>query len=151
MPSINAPWLRLAPWAAALWWASLASIGFVAVPLLFVHLPSPAAAGAMAARLFAAQTWVSVGCAVVLLLALRARPNGAASPLAGARGAILGGLLLALLLEFAVAPRIVTRENLALWHRVGSALYFAQWLCAGWTFWRLTRRPGAGGLSPDAS
>lgn len=48
------------------------------------------------------------------------------------------GMLLALLAEFAVAPRIVARENLRLWHSVGSAMYFLQWLCAGVTFWKLT-------------
>ena len=29
-----------------------------------------------------------------------------------------------------VAPRILARENLALWHGVGSAMYLGQWLCA---------------------
>ena len=32
--------------------------------------------------------------------------------------------------EFAVAPRIVARRDLALWHSVGTALYAAQWLCS---------------------
>jgi hypothetical protein len=50
----------------------------------------------------------------------------------------VSGLLLALLSEFAVAPRIVARENLRLWHSVGSAMYVLQWLCAGVTFWKLT-------------
>ncbi|MFN4003425.1 MAG: DUF4149 domain-containing protein [Hylemonella sp.] len=139
--TMSSAWQGLAPWAAALWWGSLTSIGFMAVPLLFVHLPSPAMAGAMAARLFTAQTWMSVACALVLLLAARPRAD---APSQGAlvlpRAAILGGLLLALLLEFGVAPRIVARENLALWHRVGSALYGLQWLCAGWALWRLLRR-----------
>jgi hypothetical protein len=53
---------------AALWWGSLTTLGSVVVPLLFKHLPSPAAAGAMAAKLFGAQTWVSLGCALLLLL-----------------------------------------------------------------------------------
>ena len=47
-------------------------------------------------------------------------------------------MLLALLVEYGVAPRIVARENLALWHRVGSAMYFLQWLCAGVVSWKLT-------------
>jgi len=51
---------------------------------------------------------------------------------------IVSGLLLALLSEFAVAPRIVARENLRLWHSVGSAMYVLQWLCAGVTLWKLT-------------
>lgn len=128
--------------AAALWWGSLSTIGFLVVPLLFMHLPTPAMAGAMAARLFTAQTWVSVACAVLLLLA--SRPGGAddagegATPLQAVRLYLMGGLLLALLAEFAVAPRIVARENLALWHRVGSAMYVAQWLCVGVVLWKLT-------------
>jgi len=132
---------QLPLWAAALWWGSLTTIGFLVVPMLFAHLPTPAQAGAMAARLFTAQTWVTVGCTVLLLLLSRPREGeGADGPLHAARLSILGGLLLALLVEFAVAPRIVARENLALWHRVGSALYFLQWGCAGLTFWRLGRR-----------
>lgn len=52
----------LPTWAAALWWGSLTTIGFLVVPLLFMHLDTPAIAGRMAARLFTAQTWVSVAC-----------------------------------------------------------------------------------------
>ena len=35
---------RLPVLAAALWWGSLCAMGFVAVPLLFAHLPTPALA-----------------------------------------------------------------------------------------------------------
>jgi phosphatidylserine synthase len=42
-------------------------------------------------------------------------------------------MLLALLSEFAVAPRIVARENLRLWHSVGTLMYAVQWVCAGIT------------------
>ncbi len=129
-------------WAAALWWGSLTTIGFLVVPLLFVYLPSPAAAGAMAAKLFSVQTWVSVVCAMLLLL-LQPRPREGevvVSDLQTTQLFIVGGLLLALLVEFAVAPRIVARENLALWHRVGSGMYFLQWACAAITFWRLGRQ-----------
>jgi hypothetical protein len=38
-------------------------------------------------------------------------------------------MLAALLVEFGVAPRILAREDLRLWHTVGSALYGLQWLC----------------------
>lgn len=50
---------------------------------------------------------------------------------------ILLGLLLALMIEYAVAPRIVARENLRLWHSVGSVMYGVQWLCAGIVLWRM--------------
>jgi hypothetical protein len=132
--------LKLPLWAVALWWGSLTTVGFLVVPLLFVHLPSPALAGGMAAKLFTAQTWVSVVCTLLLLMASRPQDDaGETGPLQAVRLTVVGGLLLALLVEFAVAPRIVARENLALWHRAGSALYVLQWFCAAITFWRLGR------------
>lgn len=131
----------LAPWLAALWWGSLTTLGALVVPLLFVHLPSPALAGGMAAKLFTAQTWLSTGCGLLLLLLHR--PGQAGSQNGRAQAALvfmLLGVLLALLSEFAVAPRIVNRENLRLWHSVGSAMFVLQWLCAGVTFWKMTRK-----------
>ncbi len=131
---------------AALWWGSLTTLGFLVVPLLFAHLPTPALAGNTAARLFTAQTWVSVACGVLLLVASRSR--GAAEIAPWARpvlGFVLAGLLLALLAEFAVAPRIVARQDLKLWHGVGSAMYLAQWLCAAAVLWRTAApRPAQG-------
>jgi hypothetical protein len=130
---------RAGLFAAALWWGSLAAIGFVAVPMLFAHLPTPAQAGTLAARLFTAQTWVSLGCGAVLLMVSR---EGGVTWARGAVAFVLAGMLLALLNEFAVAPRIVARQNLALWHSLGSAFYLAQWLCAGAVLFKLSR-PGA--------
>jgi hypothetical protein len=49
----------------------------------------------------------------------------------------LAGALLALLVEFGVSPHIVARDNLALWHGLGSAMYFAQWVCALLVFGKL--------------
>jgi Domain of unknown function (DUF4149) len=138
VPRAQALLERLPLWLAALWWGSLSTIGFLVVPLLFVHLPTPALAGAMAARLFTAQTWVSVLCGLLLLLVSRRnQTSGDAGHVQEAIIFIAGGMLLALLAEFAVAPRIVARENLALWHRVGSGMYLLQWLCAGVTFWKM--------------
>ena len=54
----------------------LAALGFMVVPLLFKHLGSPAEAGAMAAKLFSAQTWVSVACTMLLLLLLSRKDAG---------------------------------------------------------------------------
>ena len=130
---------RLPVFAAALWWGSLTTIGFLVVPMLFAHLPSPAMAGGMAAHLFAAQTWVSVVCGVVLLLVYASKQ--ALAPASRAQIAIFFvvlGVLLAVLVELAVAPRIVARENLKLWHAVGSAMYLVQWLSAATVFWRVT-------------
>ena len=135
----RAVFMQLPLWAAALWWGSLSTIGFLVVPLLFVHLPTPAMAGAMAAKLFTAQTWVSVVCGLFLLLISRSdRLSVEENRARAAMVFVVLGMLLALLVEFAIAPRIVARENLALWHRVGSGMYLLQWLCAGATFWRVS-------------
>ena len=150
--------MRLGAWLkfpAALWWGSLTTLGFIVVPLLFSHFPSKQLAGNMAARLFVAQTWVSVACGLVLLLALRFQKEKTThtalssekylenQPVFGvfiAYDAIIYialGMLLALLIQFGVAPRIVTRENLMLWHSLGSLMYFAQWICAGMVLWKV--------------
>ena len=133
---------RVAPFAAALWWGSLTAVGFMVVPLLFKFLPTPAMAGHMAARLFTAQTWVSVACGVVLLLVSRSnRPSALSGRAQAALVFIVLGMLLALLIEFAVAPRIVARENLRLWHGAGSVMYVVQLLCAAAVLWRITAEP----------
>ena len=127
---------RLPVLVAALWWVSLSTIGFLVVPMLFVYLPTPAMAGSMATKLFAAQTWVSSVCGMLLLILA----NRSLAPVPATRIAtilVAVGVLLALLAEFAVAPRIVARDNLRVWHSVGSAMYLLQWLCAAATFWKL--------------
>ena len=125
-------------WIAALWWGSLTTVGFYVVPILFANLPSKALAGNMAAKLFSAQTCVAMLCGLLLLL--NDKLNQAAALVRQARVAIIFvsiGMLLALLSEFAVAPRIVARDNLRLWHSVGTVLYLLQWGCAGLAFKKL--------------
>jgi hypothetical protein len=132
---------RIALLVAAFWWGSLSTIGFLVVPMLFARLGSPAVAGNMAGQLFAAQTWVALACGLVLLVHLRAqageRMDAAARTITGW---VVTALLLALLQQYAVAPRILAREDLRLWHSLGSAMYLGQWLCAGVVLWRMGRR-----------
>ena len=146
---------RLPALVAALWWGSLTTIGFLVVPMLFVHLPSPMVAGNMAAKLFAAQTWVAVACCLVLLLVSRPKQAVAQYPWAQAAMVfILGGLLLTLLTQFGVAPRIVARQDLRLWHSVGTVMYGLQWCCALAVLWQTLRLdqkpPGLPGGPADA-
>lgn len=129
---------------AALWWGSLTALGFVVVPMLFTHMPSTATAGQMAAKLFTAQTWLSIACAMLLLIVYNQKD--ALTQEIRAQAAIkfiVTGLLLAVLVEFGLSPRIVSARadggNLKLLHGLGSALYFGQWLCAGFALWRLSR------------
>ena len=133
---------RCSLFAAALWWGSLSAIGFLAVPMLFRVLPSAALAGQTAARLFSAQTWVSLVCGMVLLLVLKPKPGSVQSqPARAATILVVLGMLVAMIVEYGVAPRIVLRQNLAVWHSVGTLMYAVQWLCAGAVLWRLASTP----------
>jgi len=143
---------RLPALVAALWWGSLTTIGFLVVPMLFAHLPSPMVAGNMAAKLFAAQTWVAVACCLVLLLISRPKQAIAQYPWAQAAMVfILGGMLLALLTQFGVAPRIVARQDLRLWHSVGTVMYVLQWCCALAVLWQTLRQDQKPPLLPDGT
>ena len=136
--------------AAALWWGGLTTTGLLVVPLLFAHLPTAALAGQTAARLFTAQTWVALGCGTILLMASRSRDEPPRLDWAqGALVFVLVGMLLALLAEFAIAPRILAREKLKLWHGIGSAMYLLQWLCAGVVLWKVAGRARDAGLRCD--
>ncbi|MET4578451.1 DUF4149 domain-containing protein [Ottowia thiooxydans] len=138
---------RMFLFGAALWWGSLTAVGFMVVPMLFAHMPTPAMAGQMAAKLFAAQTWLSVACCIVLMLINRRQagtPNmedldATRSDTHTSQASlmfIIFGLLMALLVEYGVAPRIVARENLRLWHSAGTVMYALQWVCAAVVLWR---------------
>ncbi len=130
---------RLPVLIAALWWGSLSTIGFLVVPMLFAHLATPAMAGNMAARLFTAQTWVTLASGLLLLMLSRPRGDTRLHPWAqSALGWIAAGMLMALMLELVVAPHIVARDNLKLWHSLGSLMFLGQWLCAGVVLWRLS-------------
>jgi hypothetical protein len=132
---------RLPIGLAALWWGSLTTLGFMVVPLMFMVLPSPAIAGSAAAKLFTAQTWLSMACTLLLLLISRSNEALAQAESASAATIFIAfGLLAAVLVEFAVSPHIVARENLKLWHSLGTGLYLLQWLAAGATLWKLSAR-----------
>jgi hypothetical protein len=133
---------RLAVMALALWWGSLSAIAGFVVPMLFANLPTPAVAGNLAGRLFSAQTWVSLACGGLVLLVFRSNADDPGAKWSfSAIGLVAISMLAALLVEFGVAPRILARDNLRLWHSVGSALYALQWLCTGLLLWRAARPP----------
>ena len=142
---MNTPRLAWATLAAGLWWGSLTALCAMVVPLLFAHLPTPQLAGGMAARLFSAQTWLSAACALLLLMVFNRTEDEALKSLARLLLRwVVAGFFCALLVELAVAPRILTARGdaqaLRWWHGLGSALMLLQWLCASWVFWRLARR-----------
>jgi hypothetical protein len=124
--------------AIGLWWGSLTAV-FIFVPILFAQIPTRTVAGNAAAHLFAAQTWISVLCGLFLLMNLR--PRDGAQPSGGiqhvALFCTLAGMLLALLVQYGIAPHIAARENLAFWHPLGSAMLVIEWVCALILMWRL--------------
>jgi hypothetical protein len=133
-------------WLAALWWGGMSAVSFVVVPTLFARL-GPAVAGPVAAELFALQSTGVILVGLALLLWLRQQRRRGDAREFGALMVTMAGVLLAmlaaLLQEFAVAERIVsarsTGGDLRLWHGLGSALVFLQWLCGAWVFKRLSR------------
>ena len=145
------PLQRQAILLAALWWGGITALSFLAVPLLFASLGSPAVAGPVAAKVFSLQCRVGLVLGLALLLILR-RWRGEATAIAPAAlttmGFVLFAMLLALLQEFGVAQNIVTARasggNLRLWHAVGSVMVLGQWLCAGVVLWRVSGASGGG-------
>lgn len=140
------PSQRLAVIVAALWWGGISALSFLAVPLLFASLGSPAVAGPVAARIFSLQCWAGLVLGMALLVILRRWRGETGSSISASAlttmGFVLFAMLLALLQEFGVAQNIATARtsggNLRLWHGVGSAMVLGQWLCAGAVLWRLS-------------
>ncbi len=123
--------------SAALWWGSLSTIGFVVVPLLFARMQSKQMAGQIAALVFQYQAYVSWACAGVLIFIAfaQARKSNKLFKL-GENSLLLVGLAFSLCVYFIVAPQISARQNLKLWHSIGTALFAGQWICATVVLWR---------------
>lgn len=134
---------RLPLMLAALWWGGISALSFLAVPLLFAQLGSPAVAGPVAAKVFSLQCWAGIVIGGLMLVLLK---RGQPTPEAFTTlGLVCLALLLALLQEFGVAQKIVTARasggDLRLWHSVGSLMVLGQWLATGAVLWRLSRQP----------
>ncbi len=138
---------RLSILIAAVWWGGITALSFLAVPVLFASLGSPAVVGPVAAKLFSLQCYAGLLLGLALLVTLRQGHERGSPPDAATLttlGFVLFAMLLALLQEFGVAQNIVAARasggNLRLWHGVGSAMVLGQWLCAGVVLWRLSGR-----------
>ncbi|MBA4257164.1 MAG: DUF4149 domain-containing protein [Polaromonas sp.] len=139
-----AHWPRIAVMVAALWWGAITALAFVAVPMLFARLGSPAQAGPVAAALFEVVCQVTWGAAALLLVFyVRFRPSPLDSKAVPAIILLILAAMSAVVQAGWVAPQIVTARasggNLQLWHSLGSALVLVQWAAAGVSLWWLTR------------
>ena len=120
----------------ALWWGSLTSLGLWVVPQLFIHLGVPAMAGTLAGHLFTTQNLVGLSAAVLYLL-LQVLQGGWMVLRRWHPGGILALLVMAIgFSQGVVFPLIIARDNLPLWHSVGSALFVLEWLGLTWLMWR---------------
>jgi len=130
-------WQRGLWLVAAVWWGSLTALGAWVVPLLFAHASSKAVAAGLAVHLFSAQAWVGLMGGVFSLLVqrhidrLRGRPQ-VPSVL------ILAAMLLAVIVEWGIAPRILARDNMLLWHSLSTIFWVLQWACLAVHVWRLS-------------
>ena len=131
-------WQRGLWLAAAVWWGSMTALGAWVVPLLFAHAPTKAVAAGLAVHLFSAQTWVGLGCGVLSLLAQRHTDRLRGHPHVPS-ALILAAMLMAAIGEWGIAPRIVARENMLLWHSLGTAFWVLQWGCLTAHVWLLSR------------
>jgi hypothetical protein len=123
--------------SAALWWGSLSTIGFVVVPLLFSRMQTKQMAGQMAALIFQYQAYVSWACtAVLIMIAIKQARKVGKSFSISENSLLLAGLVFSLCVYFIVAPQISARQNLKLWHSMGTALFAGQWICATVVLWR---------------
>jgi hypothetical protein len=94
-------------------------------------------AAGLAVHLFSAQAWVGLVCGVLSLWAQRHmdRVRGRAHV---PSALILAAMLMATIGEWGIAPRIVARENMLLWHSLGTAFWVLQWGCLTAHVWRLS-------------
>ena len=68
---------------ATLWAGSLWAVGYLAAPTLFATLSDRVLAGTIAGNLFSNQAWLSIACAVVMLVLLGATQTSTGGIFAG--------------------------------------------------------------------
>jgi hypothetical protein len=132
--------------STALWWGSLTALGLVFVPGLFLWWPEKAVAGTFAGHLFKLHAWMSMALVVTLLVIDRIQAwKSQQLSQTGAVWSMRLALGLIVLQELWIAPHIMARDNLALWHNLGSAALLGQWALATRHLHALWRQSGATG------
>jgi len=136
-----------------LWVGSLWTIGYVVAPTLFATLPDRALAGTIAGKLFRIEAWLSVACAVALIVLTRIASDDSnarhAKHVVWLALAMLGCTLagyfglqpfMAALREAAGAGGVMnaeTRTQFGILHGVSSAFYLIQSLLGAVLIWKL--------------
>jgi hypothetical protein len=144
---------------ATLWAGSLWAVGYLAAPTLFATLSDRVLAGTIAASLFTNQAWLSIACAVVMLLLLWATQTSTGGIFAGPAAnmaykarrtlliIVLAMLSCTLVSHFGLQPMMASlraaagpggvmegaaRNEFGILHGISSAIYLVQSLLAAW-------------------
>ena len=144
---------------ATLWAGTLWGIGYLAAPTLFATLGDRVLAGTIAASLFNNQAWVSIACAIVMLLLLWATKPGTEGIFAGsavnmavkgrrtAMIIVLVMLACTLVSHFGLQPMMAAlragagpggvmesaaKNEFGILHGISSVIYLVQSLLAAW-------------------
>ena len=90
----------------ALWVGGMVAIGYIVAPVLFAWLDDRTLAGSLAGVFFSAIAWLGIACGILLLIIDRQlRPDTAM--INWRSGTLIAMLVLILLGQFIVSPRIV--------------------------------------------
>jgi hypothetical protein len=134
---------------AALWAGSLWTVGYLVAPTLFATLADRVLAGTVAASMFRSQAWLSIVCALLMLVLLRfSVPDGRRTLLV----LVLSMLACTLAVHFGLQPLMAAlresagpggvmasaaRTRFGLLHGVSSLIFMLQSLLAGALVWKM--------------
>ncbi|HCN89756.1 MAG TPA: DUF4149 domain-containing protein [Oxalobacteraceae bacterium] len=104
--------LRAARLIAVLWVGSLWTVGYLVAPTLFATLSDRVQAGTIAGSMFRVEAWLSIFCAIVLIVLLRSRSSASRN---GRRVQVLVFSMLAatLVSHFALQPLMASLREAA--------------------------------------
>jgi hypothetical protein len=134
---------------AALWAGSLWTVGYLVAPTLFATLSDRVLAGTVAASMFRSQAWLSIACAMLLLVLLRfGMPDRRRTLLA----LVLAMLFCTLVVHFGLQPMMgalreaagpggvlesAAKSRFGMLHGISSVIYLVQSGLAGVLVWKM--------------
>ncbi len=144
---------------ATLWAGSLWAVGYLAAPTLFATLSDRVLAGTIAGNLFTSQAWLSIACALVMLVLLWATQTSTGGIFAGPAAnmaaksrrtlliIVLVMLACTLVSHFGLQPMMASlraaagpggvmedaaKNEFGILHGISSVIYLIQSLLAAW-------------------
>lgn len=135
-----------------LWVGSLWTIGYVVAPTLFATLADRVLAGFIAGKLFRIEAWLSVACAIALIISFKWMSNDCDAKARKHLLWIVSGMLACTLVGyFGLQPFMAalkeaavggvmdaqSRSRFGLLHGVASVFYLIQSILGGFLVWKL--------------